>query len=389
VVVVTYEQVRRRCSELSFPSWGVIFLDEGHRIRNPDAEVTVSCKKLKCPRRFILSGSPIQNSLTELWSLMDFVYPGSVFFFLVQCIRVFRSSHLPGKLSTLPVFKDQFVGPIRLGGFSNATQGQLHVAYACAVALRDIICEHMLRRMKAQVKIFLPKKTDEVVLCRITPLQVQHRKYASYDCGSHKPQSHAQCHAVTLLLQRQMYMRELARPETQKAIRDKSTCFGIMTRLASICNHPHLYSQYDHERDGNECGFSSSSDEDVLGEFKSRSSGTVFGDPALSGKFNMLVQVLESWHLHGHRVLLFSQKKRVLGLFEAHFRNKGWSYLRMDGLTPPVRRGAMVDKVVRLARNNTRLSRLIHFVAVQFRRQHIRVHAHHQNGRHRPQPHRS
>jgi hypothetical protein len=78
-----------------------------------------------------------------------------------------------GKLSTLPVFKDQFVAPIRLGGFSNATPGQLHIAYACAVALRDIISEHMLRRMKAQVKIFLPKKTDEVVLCRITPLQAK------------------------------------------------------------------------------------------------------------------------------------------------------------------------------------------------------------------------
>ncbi len=76
VVFVTYEQVRRRSSEFSFPTWGVIFLDEGHRIRNPDADVTVSCKKLQGARRFILSGSPIQNSLTELWSLMDFVYPG-------------------------------------------------------------------------------------------------------------------------------------------------------------------------------------------------------------------------------------------------------------------------------------------------------------------------
>jgi DNA excision repair protein ERCC-6 len=75
-VVITYDQVRRRCAEMSFLSWAVVFLDEGHRIRNPDAEVTVSCKKLQCSRRFILSGSPIQNSLTELWSLMDFVYPG-------------------------------------------------------------------------------------------------------------------------------------------------------------------------------------------------------------------------------------------------------------------------------------------------------------------------
>jgi DNA excision repair protein ERCC-6 len=271
------------------------------------------------------------------------------------------------------VFKDQFVAPIRLGGFSNATPGQLHTAYACAVALRDIICEHMLRRMKAQVKIFLPKKTDEVVLCRITPLQV-------FTVGYHhvlgtRFATHinaSQPHSTTLapnnvtLSQREMYLRELARPETQKAIRDKSTCFGIMTRLASICNHPHLYSQYDPDRDGLEGLSDSSGDEDILGRVRHRFSGVVFGDPSLSGKFKMLVQVLESWNAHGHRVLLFSQKKRMLGLFEDFFRSKKWSYLRMDGLTPPARRGALVDRVRAIApKNHLSHSVLIltHFVA--------------------------
>jgi DNA excision repair protein ERCC-6 len=126
VVFITYEQVRRRSSEFSFPTWGVIFLDEGHRIRNPDADVTVCCKKLQGARRFILSGSPIQNSLTELWSLMDFVYPG---YLLLEFRKTYLLKYLfSGKLSTLPIFKDQFVAPIRLGGFSHATQGQLHVA---------------------------------------------------------------------------------------------------------------------------------------------------------------------------------------------------------------------------------------------------------------------
>jgi DNA excision repair protein ERCC-6 len=275
---------------------------------------------------------------------MDFVYPGigvfsrSIFAFLTPT---------RGKLSTLPIFKDQFVAPIRLGGFANATQGQLHVAYACAVALRDIICEHMLRRMKAQVKIFLPKKTDEVVLCRITDLQVQH-ELKSHSHKSNEPLFNLTIiqiqlfHHLTSSLQRRLYERELARPETQKAIHNKSTCFGIMTRLASICNHPHLYSQYDADRDD---PGSSSDDEHVFDDFKEKAGGVAFGDPSLSGKFSMLVQVLESWHTHEHRVLLFSQKKRVLELFELYFRNRGWSYLRMDGLTPPARRGAMVDQV--------------------------------------------
>jgi SNF2 family DNA or RNA helicase len=149
-------------------------------------------------------------------------------------------------------------------------------------------------------------------------------------------------HDLITAPQRQLYERELARPETQKAIRNKSTCFGIMTRLASICNHPHLYSQYDADRDRPD---SSSDDEHILDDLKEKASGAAFGDPSLSGKFSMLVQVLESWYTHDHRVLLFSQKKRVLELFEMYFRNRGWSYLRMDGLTPPARRGAMVDQV--------------------------------------------
>jgi SNF2 family DNA or RNA helicase len=146
------------------------------------------------------------------------------------------------------------------------------------------------------------------------------------------------------MLQREMYLRELARPDTQKAIREKRPCFGIMTRLASICNHPHLYSLYDRDRDGLESLSDSSGDEDILGNVRRKVSGAVFGDPSLSGKFKMLAQVLESWSTHGHRVLLFSQKKRMLGLFEDYFRSKKWSYLRMDGLTPPARRGALVDK---------------------------------------------
>jgi DNA excision repair protein ERCC-6 len=61
-------------------------------------------KQVKTPHRLILSGSPLQNNLKELWSLFDFVYPG--------------------KLGTLPTFMEQFCVPITHGGYSNATQIQ-------------------------------------------------------------------------------------------------------------------------------------------------------------------------------------------------------------------------------------------------------------------------
>jgi len=61
--------------------------------------------QFKTPHRLILSGSPIQNNLRELWSLFDFVYPGL--------------------LGTLPVFIEQFAIPITQGGYANATKIQV------------------------------------------------------------------------------------------------------------------------------------------------------------------------------------------------------------------------------------------------------------------------
>ena len=72
-----------------------IFVFSGHKIRNPDAKVTLAVKQIATPNRLILSGSPMQNNLKELWSLFDFIYPG--------------------KLGTLPVFMQQFSTPIIQG----------------------------------------------------------------------------------------------------------------------------------------------------------------------------------------------------------------------------------------------------------------------------------
>ncbi|GFR85602.1 DNA excision repair protein ERCC-6-like [Elysia marginata] len=85
-------------------NWHYVILDEGHKIRNPDAKVTLCCKQFRTPHRIVLSGSPIQNNLKELWSLFDFVFPG--------------------KLGTLPDFMQHFSIPIVQGGYSNATQVQ-------------------------------------------------------------------------------------------------------------------------------------------------------------------------------------------------------------------------------------------------------------------------
>lgn len=134
VLITTYAGVRIYRDLLLSQKWDYVVLDEGHKIRNPDAEVTLVCKQVytcmhtctysitltassyptsvpvqfPTPHRIILSGSPMQNNLRELWSLFDFVFPG--------------------KLGTLPVFMEQFSVPITMGGYSNASQVQVGVA---------------------------------------------------------------------------------------------------------------------------------------------------------------------------------------------------------------------------------------------------------------------
>ncbi|TPX33997.1 hypothetical protein SmJEL517_g03220 [Synchytrium microbalum] len=190
VIVTTYEALRVHRRRLLNVKWGYCVLDEGHKIRNPDADITVTCKQLKTSHRIILSGTPIQNNLVELWSLFDFVYPG--------------------RLGTLPVFQVQFGVPIKIGGYANASNMAVQAAYKCAVVLRDLISPYLLRRMKADVASDLPTKSEQVLFCRMTNYQ------------------------------REEYRRFLNSKDVHSILEGKrQVLFGIDI-LRKICNHPDL-----------------------------------------------------------------------------------------------------------------------------------------------------
>ncbi|ERN18793.1 DNA excision repair protein CSB [Amborella trichopoda] len=190
LLLTTYEQLRILREKLLDIEWGYAVLDEGHRIRNPNAEVTLVCKQLQTVHRIIMTGAPIQNKLTELWSLFDFVFPG--------------------KLGVLPVFEAQFSVPISVGGYANATPLQVSTAYRCAVVLRDLIMPYLLRRMKADVNAQLPKKTEHVLFCSLT------------------------------MEQRAVYRAFLASSEVEQIFNgNRNSLYGIDV-VRKICNHPDL-----------------------------------------------------------------------------------------------------------------------------------------------------
>lgn len=190
LLITTYEQLRIVGEKLLDIDWGYAVLDEGHRIRNPNAEITLVCKQLQTVHRIIMTGAPIQNKLTELWSLFDFVFPG--------------------KLGVLPIFEAEFAVPISVGGYANASPLQVSTAYRCAVVLRDLIMPYLLRRMKADVNAQLPKKTEHVIFCSLTTEQ------------------------------RSAYRAFLASSDVEQILDgNRNSLYGIDV-MRKICNHPDL-----------------------------------------------------------------------------------------------------------------------------------------------------
>ncbi|NXV95723.1 ERCC6 protein, partial [Calonectris borealis] len=282
ILITSYSYIRLMQDNIHSYDWHYVILDEGHKIRNPNAAVTLACKQFRTPHRIILSGSPMQNNLKELWSLFDFVFPG--------------------KLGTLPVFMEQFSVPITMGGYSNASPVQVKTAYKCACVLRDTINPYLLRRMKADVKmsLSLPDKNEQVLFCRLTDEQ------------------------------RQVYQNFINSKEVYQILNGDMQIFSGLVALRKICNHPDLFS-------GGPRILRGVPDAEV-------EEADQFGYWKRSGKMVVVESLLKIWHKQGHRVLFFTQSRQMLQILEVFVRDRNYSYLRMDGTTTIASRQPLITR---------------------------------------------
>lgn len=283
ILLITYAGIVKYTKDLTARKWHYIVLDEGHKIRNPDTQVSKLVKKFQTPHKILITGSPMQNSLQELWSLFDFMRPGL--------------------LGTYTAFMDHFAVPITQGGYANATEYQEATALEIAKALKLIITPYMLRRTKAEVQdhIKLPEKNEQVLFCALT--QEQKDLYMGYLTGT-----------------------------TVRSILDKENKFGNPLRarilvalctLRKICNHPDLY-LYEAQEDCENI------DEEQFGNYKR------------SGKMLVVNSLLRIWQKQGHRALIFSQSRGMLCLLEQYLQVQGYKYLKMDGTVSVGQRQSMI-----------------------------------------------
>lgn len=197
------------------------------------------------------------------------------------------------RLGTLVNFRQQFDFPIRQGGYANASNLQVQTALKCAETLKDAISPYLLQRFKADVASDLPRKTEQVLFCKLTKTQ------------------------------RDAYENFLSSDELKAIMNGKrQVLFGVDV-LRKICNHPDLV---EHKTLSIKAGYS-------------------YGSGAKSGKMQVVKALLELWRDQGHKTLLFAQHRIMLDILEKFVRVMGGiQYRRMDGTTTISARQGLVDE---------------------------------------------
>ena len=184
VVISTYGLARRDVDDLEQVRWSDVILDEAQNIKNPHTKQAQAVRRLPADNRIALTGTPVENRLSELWSIMQFLNPGY--------------------LGSQTRFRKELALPIERYGDPGATQ-----------RLRGLVNPFVLRRVKTDPAIIhdLPDKLEMKVYCNLTSEQAT--------------------------LYEAVVRESLERIESSEVgIERRGVVLGSLTRLKQVCNHP-------------------------------------------------------------------------------------------------------------------------------------------------------
>ncbi|KAI0478587.1 SNF2 family N-terminal domain-containing protein [Xylariaceae sp. FL0804] len=153
VVVTSYEMVLRDHAALGKIDWSFIVVDEGHRMKNADAKLFRELQQFKSATRLLITGTPLQNNLKELWSLLHFLMPAT-FFDFEAFEMYFDFDDLQDEEGTTQFIEDE-------------------KSHALVKKIHSILQPLVLRRIKADVANYLPKKREYVLYAPMTKEQTE------------------------------------------------------------------------------------------------------------------------------------------------------------------------------------------------------------------------
>ncbi|MFN6561531.1 MAG: DEAD/DEAH box helicase [Nostoc sp. ChiSLP01] len=186
IVITSYSLIHRDIKSLETVNWQIIVLDEAQNVKNSEAKQSKAVRQLAATFRIALTGTPVENRLQELWSILDFLNPGY--------------------LGNRQFFQRRFAMPIEKYG-DTASLSQL----------RSLVQPFILRRLKSDREIIqdLPEKQEMTIFCGLTADQAA--------------------------LYQQVVEASLAEIESAQGLQRRGMILALLIKLKQICNHPAQY----------------------------------------------------------------------------------------------------------------------------------------------------
>ncbi|KAF9690891.1 hypothetical protein EKO04_011062 [Ascochyta lentis] len=313
IVITSYDICRNDSDILKPVNWNYCVLDEGHLIKNSKSKTSQAVKQFQSNHRLILSGTPIQNNVLELWSLFDFL--------------------MPGFLGSEKVFQERFAKPIAASRFAKSSSKEQEKGALAIEALHKQVLPFLLRRLKEEVLDDLPPKILQNYYCDLSELQ--RNLFDDFNKRQGKEiqskAGNADRESKQHIFQALQYMKKLCnspalvvKGPTNKAYEPTQQYLKKHnTTIDDISHAPKLSALKDLLVD---CGIGAA---DVSGD----KSAAVNGD---------LPEAVSQ-----HRALIFCQMKEMLDMVESTVFKKllpSVQFMRLDGTVPAEKRQDIVNK---------------------------------------------
>ncbi|CAM6099985.1 unnamed protein product [Calypogeia fissa] len=324
LVVTSYDVLRKDIDFLATVVWNYCVLDEGHAIKNSKSKITLAAKKIQAEHRLILSGTPIQNHVLELWSLFDFL--------------------MPGFLGSERQFQSNYGRPLTAARDAKCSAKEAEAGVLAMEALHKQVMPFLLRRTKDEVLADLPPKIIQDRYCDLSPLQL--RLYEDFS----RSQANKE---VSMLVQTYGGTEAVETPSSASGATSGAPAhvFQALQYLRRLCSHPLLVLNLKSQE-------SSAAIQSEIASTGVKDVKAGLHDLQHAPKLLALKEILEECGIGvqgasgeeapeggQHRVLVFAQLKSFLDiiekdLFETHM--KSVTYLRLDGSVETEKRFGIV-----------------------------------------------
>ncbi|XP_073414869.1 DNA excision repair protein ERCC-6-like [Dendrobates tinctorius] len=328
VLITTYQMLINNWQQLSEYNgrdfaWDYIILDEAHKIKSSSTKTAKSCSAIPAKNRILLTGTPIQNNLREMWALYDFACQGTL-------------------LGTAKTFKMEYENPITRAREKDATPGEKALGLKISENLMKIIQPYFLRRTKNDVQHKKVSGQQAAVesntkLCTMPSLTRKNDFIIWVYLSS---------------IQEEVYRKFISLDQIKELLMTTRSPLAELNILKKLCDHPRLLSaracvQLGLEGDGTE-----EHDIEAVTKFDHLSDKVLIEE---SGKLVLLIALLNKLKEEGHRTLVFSQSRKMLDMIDRILNNQGFHIMRIDGTVSLLDR----EKRISMFQTNQRYSVLL------------------------------